>query len=83
MPMYNLIKYSDNYSDSFGSLYQFKRDQSLMNNDGKRLNVTLNNSSSFKYKANLLGNATDADGNDRSLKKYKNSCSTEIFIKYF
>ena len=26
MPMYNLIKYSDNYSDSSGSLYQFKRD---------------------------------------------------------
>ena len=83
MPMYNLIKYSDNYSDSFGSLYQFKRDESPMNNDGKPLNVTLYNSSSFKYKANLLGNATDANGNDRSLKKYKNSCSTEIFIKSF
>ena len=25
MPMYNLIEYSDNYSDSSGSLYQFKR----------------------------------------------------------
>ena len=83
MPMYNLIKYSDNYSDSFGSLYQFKRDESPMNNDGKPLNVTLYNSSSFKYEANLLGNATDANGNDRSLKKYKNSCSTEIFIKSF
>ena len=25
MPMYNLIEYSDNYVDSSGSLYQFKR----------------------------------------------------------
>ena len=26
MPMYNLLEYSDNYEDSSGSLYQFKRD---------------------------------------------------------
>ena len=43
-------------------------------------NVALDNSTSFKHKASLLGKATDADGNDRSLKKYKNSCSTEVFI---
>ena len=71
MAMYNLIEYSDNYSDSSGSLYQFKRDESPMNNDGNPLNVALNNSSSFKYKASLLGKATDADGNDRSLKNTK------------
>ena len=28
MPMYNLIEYSDNYSDTSGSLWQFKRDES-------------------------------------------------------
>ena len=60
MPMYHLIEYSNSYSDSSGSLYQFKRDESPMNNDRNPLNVTLNNSSSFKYKANLLGIATDA-----------------------
>ena len=27
MPMYNFIKYSDNYSDTSGSLWQFKRDE--------------------------------------------------------
>ena len=64
MPMYNLIEYSENYS---GSLYQFKRDEFPMNNDGNPLIVALNNSSSFKYKASLLGKTTDADGNDRSL----------------
>ena len=31
MPMYHLIEYSDNYSDSSGSLYQFKRDESPTN----------------------------------------------------
>ena len=70
MPMYNLIEYSDNYADSSGSLYQFKRDESPTN-DGNPLNVALDNSTSFKYKASLLGEATDGDGNDRSLKNTK------------
>ena len=59
-PMYNLIEYCDNYTDSSGSLYQFKRDVSPMNDDKNPLNVTLDNSTSFKYKASLLGKATDA-----------------------
>ena len=71
MPMYNLLEYSDNYSDSTGSLYQFKRDESPMNDLGNLNNVASDNSTSFKYKASLLGKTTDADGNDRSLKKYK------------
>ena len=71
MPMYNLIEYSDNYTDSYESLYQFKRDESPMNNVGSLLNVALDNSTSLKYKASLLGKATDADGNDRSLKNTK------------
>ena len=48
MPMYNLIEYLDNYADSSGSLYQFKREESLMNNAGNPLNVALDNSASFK-----------------------------------
>ena len=43
MPMYNLIEYSENYSDSSGSLCQFKTDESPMNNDGNLLKVILNN----------------------------------------
>ena len=34
MPTYNLIEYSDNYADSSGSLFQFKRDESPMNDAG-------------------------------------------------
>ena len=80
MPMYNLIEYSDNYADSSGSLYQFKRDESSINNAGNLLNVALDNSTSFKYKASLSGKSDDADGNDRSLKKYENSSAIKIFI---
>ena len=42
MPMYNLTKYSDNYSDTSGSLWQFKRDKITGN-----INLTNNNSSSL------------------------------------
>ena len=38
---------------------------------GNLNNVALDNSTSFKYKASLLGKATDADGNERSLKNTK------------
>ena len=60
MPMYNLIEYSGNYADSSGSLYQFKRDESPMNDARNPLNVALDNLISFKYKASLLGKANDA-----------------------
>ena len=59
MPMYNLIEYSDNYSDTSGSLWQFKRDEII-----GTVNLTNNNSSSFKCKSNLIGN-TVADGANR------------------
>ena len=57
MPMYNLIEYSDNYSDTSGSLWDFKRDEIVDN-----ANVTNDdNAPSFKYKANLIGN-TETNG---------------------
>ena len=31
MKHYNLIEYSDNYQDTVGSLYQFKRDEQPLN----------------------------------------------------
>ena len=53
-PMYNLIEYSDNYEDSTGSLYQFKRDEITTGNSAN-INITANNSTPFAYKANLVG----------------------------
>ena len=59
MPMYNLIEYSDNYSDTPGSLRQFKRDEASASNT----DLTVDNSESFKYKAALLGKtANDNNG---------------------
>ena len=52
--MYNLIEYSDNYSDSTASLYQYKRQKPLANNA-----VLTDASSSFKYKSALLGDSTE------------------------
>ena len=56
MPMHNLIEYSDNYSDTSGSLRGFKRDE--INTDA---NICTSNSSSFKYKSSIIGNK-EADG---------------------
>ena len=53
LPMYNLIKYSDNYSDTSGSLWQFKRDESPVTNAGNPDNVSVDNLSSFKYQSFL------------------------------
>ena len=52
MAMDNLIEYSGNYSDTSGSLWDFKRDEIV--NDADVTND--NNAPSFKYKANVIGN---------------------------
>ena len=63
MPMYNLIEYSDNYSDTSGSLWGFKRDD-IVNN----VNVTNDdNAPSFKYKASNIGN-TENNGTKNGVK---------------
>ena len=52
IPMYNLIENSDNYSDTSGSFWGFKRDEIVDNAD-----VTNdNNAPLFKYKASAIGN---------------------------
>ena len=70
MPMYNLTEYSDNYSDTSGSLWQFKRDEITNNADVTNDNISL----SFKYKANLIGNT----GNDGT----KNGVNIAAPLKY-
>ena len=63
MPMYNLIEYNDNYSDSSGSLWGSKRDE-IANN----ANMTNDdNAPSFKYKVNLIAN-TEADETKEGVK---------------
>ena len=59
MNMYNLIEYSDNYEDSTGSLYQYTIQEPLANN----ADLTVDDSSSFKYKPGLLGNPSNLVNN--------------------
>ena len=46
IPMYNLIEYSDNYSKTSGSLWQYYKDDP---------NNNIENSESFKYKTKITG----------------------------
>ena len=60
MPMYNLIEYSDNNQDSSATPYQYKRNEPT--EADPIADLTVNTSSSFKYKVNLLGNRNVAGG---------------------
>ena len=58
-----MIEYSDNYSDTSGSLWDFKRDEIVDN-----ANVTNDdNTPSFKYKASIIGN-TENNGIKNGVK---------------
>ena len=61
--MYNLIEYSDNYSDTSGILWSFKRDQIAGNND----ETNDNNDPSFKYKSSIIDN-TENNGTKNGMK---------------
>ena len=70
MPTYNLIEYSENYADTSGSLWDFKRDEIVNNVD-----VTNDdNAPSFKYKASFIGNT----GNNGT----KNGVKIAVPLKY-
>ena len=62
MPVYNLLEYSDNYQDSTGSLYQFKRDEPPDDN----ANVA-NNTTSLVYKSKLISGTDDNNVNNVKL----------------
>ena len=92
MPMYNLIEYSDNYSDTSGNLWQFKRDE--MEGDFDSTvdgNHIPNNSSSFNYKASLITGWNDVEiaaplkclGNFwRSLEMPLINCKVELSLSW-
>ena len=64
MPMYNLIEYSSNYSETTGSLWFYSKDEAT---DFNADIANDNTFKSFKYKARLLGN-TEADNPNLILK---------------
>ena len=58
MTMYNLIEYSDNYSKTFGSLWQYYKDDP---------NDNITQSESFKSKIKITGK-THAAGNAKDVE---------------
>ena len=74
MPMYNMIEYSDNYSDTSGSLWGFKWNEIDNNADVSNDD----NAPSFKYKASNISNTV----NNGTKKWSKNSCTTKIFKQF-
>ena len=58
MPMYNLIEYTDNYSKTSGSLWQYYKDDP---------NDNMTQSESFKFKIKITGK-TPADGNIKDVE---------------
>ena len=58
MPMYNLIEYSNNYSKTSGSLWQYYRDES---------NNNIANSEPFQFKVKLTGKNPN-NSNKKELK---------------
>ena len=49
MPVYNLIDYSDNYSKTSGSLWQYYREEPALDNNDNIVNFSVN-SAWFKSK---------------------------------
>ena len=76
VPMYSLIEYSDDYSDTLGSLWQFKRDEVPADNT----DLNINNFQSFKYKTALLRKTADAVANTNSSVK---EAKIVVPLKYF
>ena len=62
MPMYNLIEYSDNYSKTSGSLWQYCKDISAVNDNGDIVYFNgANATDSFNFKTKITAQ-TDDDG---------------------
>ena len=75
MPMYNLIEYSDNYSKTSGSLWQYCKDIPAVNNNGNIFDFTGANATtnSFIFKSKITG---ETDNNGRI------NTETMVALKY-
>ena len=67
MPMYNLTEYSDNYLDTSGSLWQFRRNK-VSDND---VDLNFDNSELFKYKSVFVRKTANAASRNTFVKDTK------------
>ena len=60
MPMYNLIEYSDNYSKTSESLWQYCKEIQAVNSNGNIVNFDgANATDSFNFKTKTTGQTND------------------------
>ena len=60
MPMYNLIEYSDNYSKTSGSPWQYCKEMPAIDNNGDIADFNgANATDSFNFKAIITGQIND------------------------
>ena len=65
MSMYNLIEYSDNYSRTSGSLWQYCKDIPVVDNNNAIVNFAeYNLTDSFNFKAKMTGQTGDDGTNN-------------------
>ena len=78
MPIYNLIEYSSNYSETTGSFWLYSKDEA--NNFNADI-ANYENFKSFKYKAKLLGNRVAQPSPNAANDVLKNS-TIAVPLKY-
>ena len=67
MPMYNLIEYSENYSKTSGSLWQYCKEIPPVNNDGDITDFDgANATDSFNFETKITGQ-TAANNNNGNI----------------
>ena len=67
MPMYNLIEYSDNYSKTSGSLWQYCKERPAVNDNEDIVNFNgANTTASFNFKTKITGQ-TAANNNNGNI----------------
>ena len=91
MPMYNFLEYSNNYSKTSGSLWNYYKDELTdETNDDNGLNKNLINSKYFPYKTNITGStynvaatAGDYDANKEGTRKAEIAVSLKHLSNFF
>ena len=83
IPMYNLLKYSQNYRKTIGSLYNYYRDELINDNNNNFANRNVVNSNAFKYKNEIIGNTYNVDASAAGYDANKNGMQeVEIAISF-
>ena len=69
--MYNLLEYSDNYSDTSGSLWQFKRDEVPADKNAESDNYSDTSGSLWQFKRDEVPADNNADLSNDNSKSFK------------